>query len=99
VFRTALVGVGDPGGQIPVLCVEMEPGRHFTQQTVDGLRDLAGGTEYAGLVKYFLPHHEFPTDARHNSKIRREDLRQWASARVTRAHVNGATSVEKGFGL
>jgi acyl-CoA synthetase (AMP-forming)/AMP-acid ligase II len=75
VFRTALVGVGDPGGQIPVLCVEMEPGRHFTRQTVDGLRDLAKATEYAGLVKYFLPHHEFPTDAR----------RGWPSS-STRAH-------------
>lgn len=92
VFRTALVGVGDPGCQVPVLCVEMESGRAFTQQTVEGLRGLAEGTRYAGLVEHFLPHTAFPTDARHNSKIRREDLRRWASKRV-----NGVKDIDKGL--
>jgi len=82
VFRTALVGIGEPGRQIPVLCVEMEPGRRFTQGTVAGLCALAKGTRYDGLVQHFLPHDGFPTDARHNSKIRREDLRRWAAARI-----------------
>jgi hypothetical protein len=82
VFRTALVGVGEHGRQVPVLCVEMEPGRRFTQETVDGLRALARGTRYEGLVRHFLPHPGFPTDARHNSKIRREELRSWAAERI-----------------
>lgn len=79
VFRTALVGVGEPGRQIPVLCVEMDPGRRFSSRTIADLRRLAEPTRFAGLVQHFLHHPGFPTDARHNSKIRREELREWAT--------------------
>jgi len=79
VFRTALVGVGAPGQQIPVLCVEMEPGKAWSTEVEQQLVQLAEGTEHEGLVRRFLPHPGFPTDARHNSKIRRGDLRQWAA--------------------
>ncbi|HYV48747.1 MAG TPA: fatty acid CoA ligase family protein [Myxococcaceae bacterium] len=85
VLRTALVGLGPRGREVPVLCVEMEPGRRFTPETVAGLRHLAEGSCYSGLVRHFLPHPGFPTDARHNSKIRREELRGWAAARMARA--------------
>ncbi len=91
VFRTALVGVGERGRQVPVLCVEMEPGRRFTQETARELHDLATGTRYEGLVEHFLPHDALPTDARHNSKIRREDLRPWASSRVNGASLHAGS--------
>ncbi len=82
VFRTALVGVGPRGRQVAVLCVEMEPGRPFSPAVVEALRGLAVGTRYEGLVQHFLAHPGFPTDARHNSKIRREELRSWAEERL-----------------
>jgi acyl-CoA synthetase (AMP-forming)/AMP-acid ligase II len=78
VFRTALLGVGPRGKQIPVLCVEMEPGKSFTPEVQQQLAVLAKGTSVEGRIARFLPHPGFPTDARHNSKIRREDLLVWA---------------------
>ncbi|MEQ1505399.1 MAG: fatty acid CoA ligase family protein [Myxococcota bacterium] len=81
VFRTALIGLGPRGAQVAVLCVEMEPGKAFTADTEQALRRLAEGTAVEGRIAAFLPHPGFPTDARHNSKIRREDLVDWAEAR------------------
>lgn len=82
VFRTALVGLGERGRHVPVLCVELEPGRSWRPELEQELQALAAGTPAEGLVKRFLQHPGFPTDARHNSKIRREDLKPWAEARV-----------------
>ncbi len=79
VFRTALVGVGAPGQQKPVLCVEMQPGKRWDGAVESAMRRLAEGTRWEGTVTAFLPHPGFPTDARHNSKIRRGDLADWAS--------------------
>jgi len=81
VFRTALVGVGPVGEEVPVLCVELEPGTSWHPALAERLSALGEGTPYAGRVQRFLAHTGFPTDARHNSKIRREDLRPWAAAR------------------
>jgi acyl-CoA synthetase (AMP-forming)/AMP-acid ligase II len=81
VLRTALVGLGPRGRQIPVLCVEMERGRPWSSTVEDELRALARGTVAEGRIARFLPHPGFPTDARHNSKIRREELVPWAARR------------------
>jgi acyl-CoA synthetase (AMP-forming)/AMP-acid ligase II len=81
VFRTALVGLGAEGRQLAVLAVEMEAGQAFTPRVEAELRNLARGTRWEGRVSRFLVHPCFPTDARHNSKIRREDLRSWAALR------------------
>lgn len=77
VFRTALVGVGAAGQQVPVLCVELHPGKDFAS-VKPALESMADGTPYADVVKHFAQHSGFPTDARHNSKIRRGDLKTWA---------------------
>lgn len=90
VFRTALLGLGEAGAQVPVLCVEMEPGRTYTAETERALRDLAAGTPVEGRISAFLPHPAFPVDARHNSKIRREDLVPWAASRVARVPTSAA---------
>jgi acyl-CoA synthetase (AMP-forming)/AMP-acid ligase II len=87
VFRTALVGVGPPGDALPVLCVELEAGAAWSPALEDELRALAASTVWADVVTRFLPHPGFPTDARHNSKIRNEDLAAWAA---TQALVKGA---------
>lgn len=75
VFRTALVGIGSPGKQVPVLAVELHPGRTWSAVVEAGMQKLAEGTPYEHTVKRFVPYGTFPTDARHNSKIRRGDIR------------------------
>ncbi len=82
VFRTALVGVGESGAQEPVLVVEMQKGKTFTPATAGALRALTEGTPYEGVFEKVLPHPGFPTDARHNSKIRRGELREWAARQL-----------------
>jgi len=80
VFRTALVGIRDSGSEQPVLCVEMEPGKTWSPEVEAALVELAKGTPHEGVVQRFLHHTGFPVDPRHNSKIRREDLKVWAEA-------------------
>ncbi len=81
VFRTALIGAGERGRQELVVCVEMRPGKAFDATVEAALRELAIGTPVEGRIARFLPHAGFPTDARHNSKIRREDLAAWVEGR------------------
>jgi acyl-CoA synthetase (AMP-forming)/AMP-acid ligase II len=84
VFRTALVGLGPRGSQVPVLCVEMEPGKVFSAAVADELRALARGTEVEDRIVHVVQHPGLPTDARHNSKIRREEVAVWAASQVGR---------------
>jgi len=84
VLRTALVGVGEPGTQVPVLCVELEAGVAWSEDLEREVLRLADGTRWSGIVEDVLPHPGFPVDARHNVKIRREDLARWAT-RILRA--------------
>lgn len=81
VARTALVGIGQPGHEQAVLCVELSPGATFGPDAERALLERATGTRWEGLVQRVLVHPGFPTDARHNSKIRREVLRAWVEAR------------------
>ncbi|WP_069166284.1 fatty acid CoA ligase family protein [Nocardia altamirensis] len=81
VARTALVGVGARGAQRPVLCVELKP--DAVAATVKAaLR--ARGTEFelTRAIDDFLVHPGFPVDIRHNAKIGREQLAQWAAPRI-----------------
>ena len=81
VLRTALVGLGERGDHVPLLCVELEAG----EQPSDALRDeilaLGEGTQWEGLLtaSRVVWHPGFPVDPRHNSKIKRGDLRDWAA--------------------
>ena len=81
VARTALVGVGEPGKQQPVLCVEMAP--HLPQyeheRVLDELRHMANGFVHTARIQHFLIHDGFPVDIRHNAKIGRETLAAWAA--------------------
>ncbi|PFX03679.1 Long-chain-fatty-acid--CoA ligase [Nocardia farcinica] len=82
VARTALVGVGAPGAQRPVLCVETEPG---ADRLAVELRLRTRGAEFAltESIDDFLFHPGFPVDIRHNAKIGREQLARWAAGRST----------------
>lgn len=81
VFRTALVGVGEPGSQVPVLCVELEKAAASTDQaTVEReLREIGAGRPHTARVDRFLFHPGFPVDIRHNAKIGRPALAAWAA--------------------
>lgn len=84
VARTALVGVGAPGEQIPVLC--FEPAADLTPAELTRVRrelwTLAQRKPETSRIRTFLPHSEFPVDIRHNAKIGRERLAQWAADRL-----------------
>ena len=80
VFRTALVGVGEPGRMKPVLCVELEPAS-ATANRQEVTRDLlarGAANEHTREIRTVLFHPAFPVDVRHNAKIFREQLAAWA---------------------
>jgi acyl-CoA synthetase (AMP-forming)/AMP-acid ligase II len=84
VYRSALVGVGPAGAQRPVLVVELhDAGVGSTRQ--DELRRelLKLGSEHSLTqgIRTILLHPGLPVDVRHNSKIHRESLAEWAAER------------------
>jgi acyl-CoA synthetase (AMP-forming)/AMP-acid ligase II len=87
VRRSALVGVGSPGAVRPVLCVELEGGA-VRGRDLPALRDellaLAADHPTTREIADVLFHRRLPVDPRHNSKIERPVLRQWAAARLPR---------------
>ncbi|MFV2176075.1 fatty acid CoA ligase family protein [Actinomadura sp. LOL_016] len=84
VRRTALVGVGPPPRQRPVLVVEPEPGTGRAQRARLRTDALALAAERPGTaaIRDVLFHDRFPMDVRHQSKIRRDELAAWATRRL-----------------
>ena len=87
VRRTALVGVGAPGAQHPVLCVELHRvGDAARQARIAGqLKALAETHRHTAFIDTFLFHPGFPVDIRHNAKIGREQLAAWAGRALRRS--------------
>lgn len=83
VFRSALVGLGPKGRQIPVVCLEChrDHGRDLDTLVLE-LRALARRHFSTRSIKDFVFHPQFPVDIRHNSKINRGELRVWAGAQL-----------------
>ena len=83
VYRCALVGVGAPGEQEPVVVVEPEQDGlpwHRLQRELEGLAHRHRiTTTIERIIKYPGP---LPTDIRHNAKLNRELLARWAQDRV-----------------
>jgi acyl-CoA synthetase (AMP-forming)/AMP-acid ligase II len=82
VRRSALVGLESGQGQIPVLCVELEPGADRDQVRRE-LLETAQRFTHTRRIRTVLFHPGFPVDVRHNAKIFREKLAVWAKGRVT----------------
>ena len=84
VFRSALVGVGEAGRQLPVICIELEDDDTGSDQEVltRELLTLAAADARTRDITTVLFHPGFPVDARHNSKISREQLAVWAARQV-----------------
>ncbi|WP_062991883.1 fatty acid CoA ligase family protein [Nocardia anaemiae] len=85
VHRTALVGVGEPGVQIPVLCFELRSGvaKSEIPRVQRELWSIAREREFTRPIKVFRVHPGFPVDIRHNAKIGREELAVWAGKGMT----------------
>ena len=84
VFRSALVGVGTPGTQKPVLCVELEKETKVAPDLVRAeLRSIARDHIHTSAIETILFHPAFPVDIRHNAKIFREKLAVWAAGRLS----------------
>jgi len=87
VYRTALVGLGQTGGQRPVLVVEpfaeaFPRGRRARNALVDALRIVGESNPHTRTIKDFLIRKKLPVDIRHNAKIFREKLALWAARRI-----------------
>ena len=97
VRRSALVGIGRPGEQTPVLVVETTGGwqasarasgkrsgrdSHAWHQLVDQLRELGQQHQLTKNIRQFLWHPSLPVDVRHNAKINREQLAEWAAIKL-----------------
>jgi len=89
VRRSALVGVGRPGQQKPIIIVE-------TQSTFKGLDWSALIEELTALAKanprtinintFLRYRRSFPVDVRHNAKINREKLSAWAASELMKSN-------------
>jgi len=84
VFRSALVGIGPPGQQLPVIVIEPRPGRFplrpgQRKRFICELRELAATAPFTAGITRFLFRRNFPVDIRHNAKISREQLATWAA--------------------
>jgi acyl-CoA synthetase (AMP-forming)/AMP-acid ligase II/pimeloyl-ACP methyl ester carboxylesterase len=86
VRRTALVGIA--GGKEPAIVVEPLP--EFWPETAEQeqvfskeLRLIAEQSQLTKSITKFFFHRSFPVDGRHNAKIFREQLQEWAEKTLT----------------
>jgi len=81
VYRSALVGVGPRGRQLPALVVELR--RNVSVENWQReLLQRAQSYEHTRSIHHFLAHPRLPVDVRHNAKINREQLAAWAAHRL-----------------
>ncbi|MDA1082126.1 MAG: fatty acid CoA ligase family protein [Gemmatimonadetes bacterium] len=80
VYRSALVAAGNR----PVLCVQLERrAARLRWSTIrNELLELAQSRTSTAMVRDILRHDRFPVDRRHNAKIGREALSEWATRRL-----------------
>lgn len=87
VFRSALVGVGPAGRQTPVIVCQ--PWReHWPRSSsarealLNELRATGAAHRLTAAVAHVLLYRAMPVDIRHNAKIFREKLAEWAAAQL-----------------
>jgi olefin beta-lactone synthetase len=87
IYRSALVGVGTPGQQRPVIIAEPWPEKRprneqDQQQLISELQALGLMHPHTADIKDFFLMDTLPTDIRHNAKIFREKLAVWAAGKL-----------------
>jgi acyl-CoA synthetase (AMP-forming)/AMP-acid ligase II len=82
--RSAVVGVGARGRQVPALCIEVK--HKLAPVDIErvhfDLLQLAQAHTITRSIRTVLFHPGFPVDIRHNSKIGREELAAWAAKKM-----------------
>ncbi len=85
VYRSALVGLPEAGSQwrTPAVVIEPESGKFpgsasARQKFQRELLELAAHSPLTKGIRIILFHRSFPVDVRHNAKIKREILADWA---------------------
>jgi acyl-CoA synthetase (AMP-forming)/AMP-acid ligase II len=83
VYRSALIRLGSQHEARPGLCVELEA--NTAKRTRNKIRtellEIGGGFEHTQAIREVFFHPAFPVDIRHNAKINRERLGDWARSR------------------
>ncbi|MGB1800680.1 MAG: fatty acid CoA ligase family protein [Gammaproteobacteria bacterium] len=80
VFRSALVSANDKDRVVPVICIELEKDKkHNKTELTEELLAIAKESELTKNIQHILFHKSFPVDIRHNAKIGREKLADWAT--------------------
>jgi acyl-CoA synthetase (AMP-forming)/AMP-acid ligase II len=80
VFRSALVSAKDKDKVVPVICIELEKDKkHSEKELTEELLAIAKKSELTKDIQHVLFHKSFPVDIRHNAKIGREKLANWAT--------------------
>lgn len=87
VYRSALVGVGQPPHQIAAIVAEPWPEQwpqspRKRRALIEELRRLAAGHPLTCHIQHFFLKRTLPVDIRHNAKIFREQLAQWVARRL-----------------
>ncbi|WP_028324857.1 fatty acid CoA ligase family protein [Desulfatirhabdium butyrativorans] len=84
VFRSALVGVGQPPDQTPAICIEPVMGDSpiDLKQLEQELLETASRHPLVQDIRHVLFPGAFPVDVRHNAKINREALALWAEKKL-----------------
>jgi acyl-CoA synthetase (AMP-forming)/AMP-acid ligase II len=83
VRRSGLAGVPGPQGQLPVICVELEPAhRQSAEELRPELLALAASHPSTSGIRHVLFSERLPVDPRHNSKIERLSLAKWAAEQL-----------------
>jgi acyl-CoA synthetase (AMP-forming)/AMP-acid ligase II len=98
--RSALVGVGKPGHQEPILVIENN--EDVYEHCANNYDTTTGILEDPSFVVWYKEHplsksilrvlhypRDFPVDVRHNAKINREKLGEWAAAQIQRNPTTG----------
>jgi acyl-CoA synthetase (AMP-forming)/AMP-acid ligase II len=88
VFRSALVSAKIGGRQVPVLCIELNPEANTknpqsAQELFESMKLLGAQFTTTQGISQFLIHPGFPVDIRHNAKIGREKLADWAQGKLS----------------
>ncbi len=83
VYRSALIAIGDKAPFEPAIVIEPEPGcfpATFVDERkfADELLALGSQAPQTACIRRVFFHPSFPVDTRHNVKINREALREWA---------------------
>ena len=87
VKRSALVGIGENKNQKPVIVIEPEQFSKLKNNSarnllIKELLELGGQNKHTHQIKNVLIYQNFPVDIRHNAKISREQLAQWATQKI-----------------